>query len=70
MPKSITLTEPFFSTMTLWGLMSRWIIPRLWACSNPLAICMAKCSVSFQLSTPFFSMYCLREMPSISSMTI
>ena len=66
----ITLTEPFFSTITLWGLMSRWMMPLLWACSRPLAICMAKCRVSFQLSTPLVSMYCFREIPSISSITM
>ena len=70
MPKSMTFTEPFFSTMTLWGLMSRWTMPRLWACSRPVAICMAKWRVSFQLRDPFFSIYCFREMPSISSMTM
>ena len=31
MPKSVTLARPSSSTMTLWGLMSRWMIPRRWA---------------------------------------
>ena len=36
MPKSVTLTLPSRSTITFWGLMSRWIIPRLWACFQTL----------------------------------
>ncbi len=31
MPKSVTLTRPSSSTMTLCGLKSRWMTPRLWA---------------------------------------
>ena len=30
-PKSVTLARPSSSTMTLWGLRSRWMIPRRWA---------------------------------------
>ena len=30
-PKSVTLTRPSSSTITLCGLMSRWMTPRLWA---------------------------------------
>ena len=70
MPKSATLTLPSFRIMMLWGLMSRWMMPRLWACSSALQICVAKCSASRQLSVPFCSIYCLRVMPSMSSMTI
>ncbi len=31
MPKSVTLARPSASTITLWGLRSRWMIPRRWA---------------------------------------
>ena len=31
MPKSVTLGTPSSSTITLWGLKSRWMMPRLWA---------------------------------------
>ena len=31
MPKSVTLAWSSASTITLWGLKSRWITPRLWA---------------------------------------
>ncbi len=30
-PKSVTLASPASSTITLWGLRSRWMIPRRWA---------------------------------------
>ena len=30
-PKSVTFARPSPSMMTLWGLRSRWMIPRLWA---------------------------------------
>ena len=30
-PKSVTFARPSLSMMTLWGLRSRWMIPRLWA---------------------------------------
>ena len=30
MPKSITLTPPVWVSITLAGLMSRWMIPALW----------------------------------------
>lgn len=42
MPKSATLTLPSFKIMMLWGLMSRWIMPRECACSSALAICVEK----------------------------
>ena len=31
MPKSATFRLPSRSTIMLWGLISRWIIPRPWA---------------------------------------
>ena len=37
---------------------------------SALAIWVEKCRDSFQLKAPFFSIYCLRVMPSTSSMTI
>ena len=40
------------------------------ACSSALQICVEKCRASRQLSVPFCSIYCLRVMPSMSSMTI
>ena len=30
-PKSVTFARPSSSTMTLWGLRSRWMMPRRWA---------------------------------------
>ena len=30
-PKSVTLARSSASTITLWGLRSRWMIPRRWA---------------------------------------
>ena len=70
MPKSATFTLPSRSTITFWGLISRWTMPRLWAWLRPRMICVMKCSDSRQFSCPRFSMYCFSVMPSISSMTI
>ena len=52
------------------GLMSLWMMPRLWAWLRPRMIWVMKCRDSRQFSWPRFSIYCLRVMPSISSMTI
>ena len=70
MPKSITFTVPSRSTMMFWGLMSRWMMPRLWAWPRPRMIWVMKWRASGQLSFPRRAMYCLRVMPSMSSMTI
>ena len=71
MPKSATFTLPSRRTMMLWGLMSRWMIPRLWAWPRALTIWVIKWRASRQLSLfPFFCMYCFRVMPSMSSMTM
>ena len=53
-----------------WGLISRWMMPRLWAWLRPRMIWVMKCRDSRQFSCPRFSMYCFRVIPSISSMTI
>ena len=71
MPKSVTFTLPSRRTMMLWGLMSRWMIPRLWAWPRALVIWVIKCRASRQFSLlPLRCMYCFRVMPSMSSMTI
>ena len=70
MPKSATFTLPSRRTITFWGLMSRWTMPRLWAWERPRMIWVMKCRDSRQFRRPRFSMYCLRVMPSMSSMTI
>ena len=53
-----------------WGLMSRWMMPRLWAWLSPRMIWVIKCSDSRQSMRPRRSMYCFSVMPSISSMTM
>ena len=53
-----------------WGLMSRWMMPRLWAWLRPRMIWVMKWSDSRQSMRPRRSIYCLRVMPSMSSMTI
>ena len=71
MPKSATFTLPSRSTITLWGLMSRWMMPRLWAWPRAFTIWVMKCRASRQFSfPPFFCIYCFRVIPSMSSMTI
>ena len=70
MPKSVTFTVPSRRTMMFWGLMSRWTMPRLWAWLRPFMIWVMKCRASGQFSRPRRSMYCLRVMPSMSSMTM
>ena len=57
MPKSATLTLPSRRTMMFWGLMSRWMMPRLWACASALTIWVMKCSDSRQFSWPRFFAY-------------
>ena len=55
----------------LWGLMSRWMIPRLWAWPSALTIWVMKWRASRQFSLfPFFCIYCFRVIPSISSITM
>ena len=70
MPKSVTLMVPSASTMMFCGFTSRWTMPFSWACCNPLRICRVKCTASFQRRLPCRSMYSLRVIPSIYSMTI
>ena len=70
MPKSVTFTVPSRRTMMFWGLISRWTMPRLWAWLRPFMIWVIKWRDSGQFSFPRRSMYCLRVMPSMSSMTI
>ena len=70
MPKSVTFMEPSCKSITFWGFMSRWIIPFSWACSRAISIWVVKCRASSRRITPSWSMYCLRVMPSIYSMTI
>ena len=70
MPKSVTFTVPSRRTMMFWGLMSRWTMPRLWAWLSPFMIWVIKWRDSGQFSFPRRSIYCLRVMPSMSSMTI
>ena len=71
MPKSETFTLPSRRTMMLWGLMSRWMMPRLWAWDRARMIWVMKCSASRQFRQgPRFWRYCLRVMPSMSSMTM
>ena len=53
-----------------WGLMSRWITPRLWAWLRPHMIWVMKCSASRQSIWPRRSIYCFRVTPSMSSMTM
>ena len=69
-PKSATFTLPSRSTMMFWGLMSRWMMPRLWAWLKPRMIWVIKCRDSRQSMRPRRSMYCFRVIPSISSITI
>jgi hypothetical protein len=38
-PKSVTQTLPVVSRIRLPGLMSRWMIPRLWAYDRADAVC-------------------------------
>ena len=52
MPKSATLTLPSRRTMMFWGLMSRWMMPRLWAWPRARTIWVMKCSASRQFSWP------------------
>ena len=70
MPKSATFTLPSRSTMMFWGLMSRWMMPRLCAWESARMIWVMKCSASRQSMRPRRSIYCLSVIPSISSMTI
>ena len=70
MPKSATRTLPSRRTMMFWGLMSRWITPRLWAWLRPRMIWVMKCSASRQSIWPRRSIYCFRVTPSMSSMTM
>ncbi len=71
MPKSATFTLPSRSTITLWGLISRWMMPRLWAWLEALHDLGDEVQrlPPVQLA-PCFSIYCFRVIPSISSMTI
>ena len=57
MPKSATFTLPSRRTMILWGLMSRWMIPRLWAWPSALTIWVMKWRASRQFSLFPFSAY-------------
>ena len=54
----------------LWGLMSRWMIPRLWACPSALTIKMRSEGLPPVQLIPFFCIYCFRVIPSISSITM
>jgi hypothetical protein len=67
MPKSATFTLPFFSTMMLWGLMSRW--------DDALGMGVIQGTADLRgnsagppsrVRTPLLFMYCLRLMPSMS----
>ena len=51
--------------MMFWGLMSRWMMPRLWAWPSARTIWVMKWSASRQFrGAPFFCIYCLSVMPS------
>ena len=71
MPKSVTFTLPSRSTMMLWGLMSRWMMPLEWAWLNARMIWVMKCWASRQFSgVPLRCIYCFSVSPSTSSMTM
>ena len=70
MPKSATLMVPSRRSMMFWGLMSRWMMPLLWACSRASKIWVVKWSASCQRMVPSCSIYCFKVMPSIYSITM
>ena len=70
MPKSVTFARPSASTMTLWGLRSRWMIPRLCAKRAARRIWMARSIARPGSTWPSFLTSCLRVTPSRNSIAM
>jgi hypothetical protein len=69
-PKSVTFARPSSSTITLWGLRSRWITPRWWAKRAARRIWMAMSIARSGLSGPSSARICLSDRPSRYSMAM
>ena len=63
MPKSVTFARPSSSTITLWGLMSRWTMPRRCAKRAALSTCTTSETASGGSSAPWSRTSCFSERP-------
>ena len=55
-PKSESFTFPSMEMIIFWGFTSRWMMPLLWAASNPRDTWIAMLVASRILSLPFLVM--------------
>ena len=69
-PKSVTRTRPSLSISTLWGLRSRWTMPRLWAKRAARRIWSVMSTAASGGAGPFSRMMSLSVRPSTNSIAM
>ena len=70
MPKSVTFARPSSSTMTFWGLKSRWMTPRRWAKRAARRIWIVRSAASAGSSGPCSRTSCFSVRPATYSIAM